>query len=300
MSEFVDAIKISNFANMALPHGYYIRYEDVQANCNVRLDYHPTKQALVALGLTLSYFDRCMHLFDVFNGGIALQALVLANCEFRANTFSHITSVTLSRLSINNVSLYQTPVLLDPTKPWPKIPGYWHNVLPILAHQGTIEGCELKDLRDGFTLTSPEHWAGFNLRCRGKETIKLALMNLAAGWRDAAIFMRHPVNAMEEELEAPRDEHVAVELAAADEEEEEEEEEERSVPTKSDHSCKKCRKDKKGCDKTIPICGRALLASTRAGSWRIGVKLHYRTSSAPSVKASRGLRATQAIQEKDQ
>lgn len=42
----------------------------------------------------------------------------------------------------------------------------------------------------------------------------------------------------------------------ADEEEEEEEEEERSVPTKSDHSCKKCRKDKKGCDKTIPICGR--------------------------------------------
>ena len=60
---------------------------------------------------------------------------------------------------------------------------------------------------------------------------------------------------MEEKLEAPRDEHVAVELAAADEEEEEEEEE-RSVPTKSDHSCKKCRKGKKGCDKTIPICGR--------------------------------------------
>ncbi|THX83308.1 hypothetical protein D6D08_04656 [Aureobasidium pullulans] len=246
MSEFVNAIKITNSANMALPYGHYIRYEDVQANYNVRLDYHPTKQVLVALGLTLPHFDHCMHLFDVFNGGIALQALVLANCEFRANTFSHITSVTLSRLSINNVSLYQTPVLLDPTKPWLKIPGYWHNVLPILAHQGAIEGCELKDLRDGFTLTSPEHWAGFNLRCRGKETIKLALMNAAAGWRDAAIFIRHPVNAMEEGLEAPRDEHVAVELAAADEEEKEEEEEEQS----------KCRKDKKGCDKTIPICGR--------------------------------------------
>ncbi|THW55865.1 hypothetical protein D6D20_09153 [Aureobasidium pullulans] len=255
MSEFVNAIKITNSANMALPHGNYIRYEDVQADYDVRLDYYPTKQALVALGLTLAHFDRCMHLFDVFNGGIALQALVLAKCEFRTSTFSHITSFTLSRLSINNVSLYQTPVLLDPTKPWPKIPGYWHNVLPILAHQGAIEGCELKDLRDGFTLTSPEHWAGFNLRCRGMETIKLALMNLAAGWRDAAIFMRHPVNAMEEELEAPRDEHVAVELAAADEEEEEEEEE-RSVPTKSDHSCKKCRKDKKGCEKIIPICGR--------------------------------------------
>ncbi|THY22878.1 hypothetical protein D6D01_06164 [Aureobasidium pullulans] len=279
MSGFVQSIKDSISANIALPHGYYIRYEDLQVNCDVRLNYYPTKQALVAFGLTLAHFDRCMHLFDVFNGGIALQALRHAH-------------------SIEHQQRLALPDPCAPTKPWPKILGYWHNVLPILAHQGAIEGCELKDLRDGFTLTSPEHWAGFNLRCRGKETIKLALVNLAAGWRNAAIFMRHPVNGMEEDLEAPRDEHVAAELAAADEEEEEEEEQ--LVPTKSDHSCKKCRKDKKQYDKTVPICGRASPASTRVGSWRIGVEPHYRTSSAPSVKASRVLRATRAIHEKDQ
>lgn len=34
------------------------------------------------------------------------RTLVLADYEFRVSTFSYITSVTLSQLSINNVSVY--------------------------------------------------------------------------------------------------------------------------------------------------------------------------------------------------
>lgn len=33
------------------------------------MDDYLAKQALVAFGLTLAHFDRCMYLFDVFNGG---------------------------------------------------------------------------------------------------------------------------------------------------------------------------------------------------------------------------------------
>lgn len=44
-------------------------YKDPGANYDIHMDDYPAKQALVAFGLTLAHFDRCMHLFDAFNGG---------------------------------------------------------------------------------------------------------------------------------------------------------------------------------------------------------------------------------------
>ncbi|THZ05842.1 hypothetical protein D6C93_01768 [Aureobasidium pullulans] len=63
----IDTDSIS--ANTALPYDCLVEYKDPGANYDIHMDDYPAKQALVAFGLTLAHFDRCMHLFDVFNGG---------------------------------------------------------------------------------------------------------------------------------------------------------------------------------------------------------------------------------------
>ena len=43
MFEFVKGIKNSSSANIALPSGYYIRYEDLQANYDIHVDDYPAE-----------------------------------------------------------------------------------------------------------------------------------------------------------------------------------------------------------------------------------------------------------------
>jgi hypothetical protein len=178
LHDFIAAVEQSVIMNPTSDQRAYILYIDPFKSSSY-FRFFPNQHRLEGKGLSMIHFHKIANVFNATRGGIKLTELILEDCTIPGSLFYWLVNDKTHSLSLKNVHIFENSALsVSDERPMLRVPAWWEDVLPIFAHEASLEHCHLEGLYDHCTRQSVDHSPMPLFHAEGRSFIKKGLKEL--------------------------------------------------------------------------------------------------------------------------
>jgi hypothetical protein len=175
---FIAAVEQSVIMNLTSDQRAYVLYID-PFKSSTYFNFFPFPHRLEGKGLSMIHFHKISNTFNATGGGIQLNKLALESCTIPDSLFYWLVNDNTHSLSLKDVHIFENSALsISDERPTLRVPAWWQDVLPIFAHEASLEYCHLEGLHDHCTRQSVDHPAMPLFHAEGHRSIKKGLKEL--------------------------------------------------------------------------------------------------------------------------